>query len=363
MYKFMVKSMKKIRPRNVLNDTVVLVAVISACIVICTALSQIDDDNNPFAVPVFILGIAIISTVSSGYICGILASVISVFCVNYMFTYPFWELNLTLTGYPLTFAVMLIVSIIISTLTTQVKKQQKVMYEAEMENMRANLLRAVSHDIRTPLASIVGSTSVLIEDKGLSDETKLELVKEINKDARWLSRLTENILSVTKFKTDGVKLRLVEEVAEEIISSAVVKFRRTSNIPITVKRPDDILLVPMEGTLIEQVLINLLENVVHHSPKATNIELSVRAEDKKAVFSVKDNGDGIDEKVLPHMFDGKLLIKTDTNKEGKRNMGIGLSVCNSIVKAHKGEMLAENNEDGGATVSFWIPMSEEKYEY
>lgn len=117
---------------------------------VCYALSHLHDDNNPFAVPIFILGVAAISRFSDGYVCGIAASVIGVVCVNYMFTYPFWVFDMTLSGYPLTFTVMLLVSVIISTLTTQVKHQQRLMYEVKSESMRANLLRAVSHDIRTP---------------------------------------------------------------------------------------------------------------------------------------------------------------------------------------------------------------------
>ena len=131
---------------------------------VCYALSHLHDDNNPFAVPIFILGVAAISRFSDGYVCGIAASVIGVVCVNYMFTYPFWVFDMTLSGYPLTFTVMLLVSVIISTLTTQVKHQQRLMYEVKSESMRANLLRAVSHDIRTPLSMVMGYAGQLEAD-------------------------------------------------------------------------------------------------------------------------------------------------------------------------------------------------------
>ena len=126
------------------RNTAILLSILSLCIVVCYALSHLHDDNNPFAVPIFILGVAAISRFSDGYVCGIAASVIGVVCVNYMFTYPFWVFDMTLSGYPLTFTVMLLVSVIISTLTTQVKHQQRLMYEVKSESMRANLLRAVS---------------------------------------------------------------------------------------------------------------------------------------------------------------------------------------------------------------------------
>ena len=129
-------------------------------------------------------------------------------------------------------------------------------------------------------------------------------------------------------------------------------------ITVTVKKPDEILLAPMEATLIEQVLINLLENVVHHGKGATEIVLEITSDGKRAVFQVSDNGAGIDPGILPHLFDGSGLVKENALKDGNRNMGIGLSVCRSIVAAHGGGMSAHNNASGGATVGFWLPMEE-----
>lgn len=341
------------------KQALILASVFSACILLCHLLSLIHSDNNPFAVPIFILGVALISRLSSGYLCGIIASVLGVLCVNYMFTYPFWVLDLSFSGYPLTFAVMLLVSIIISTLTTQVKRQQKMMYEAQSESMRANLLRAISHDIRTPLASILGASSALLEQSEMTEQGKQELMRSIHKDAQWLTRVTENLLSVTKFSTEGVRLHLTEEVVEEIIGSAILKFRKTDpSIVIQVTRPDDILLAPMEATLIEQVLLNLLENVVHHSEGATKIDLCFTEEHGRIQFRIRDNGCGINPAKLPYLFDGSLLGQDGRTNDGKRNMGIGLSVCHTIVAAHGGSMSACNPPEGGAEISFWLPVTQ-----
>ena len=338
------------------RNTAILLSILSLCIVVCYALSHLHDDNNPFAVPIFILGVAAISRFSDGYVCGIAASVIGVVCVNYMFTYPFWVFDMTLSGYPLTFTVMLLVSVIISTLTTQVKHQQRLMYEVKSESMRANLLRAVSHDIRTPLSSILGATSTLLESQDLDETARRDLLLEVHKDAQWLVRVTENILSVTKFSADGVKLKLTEEVVEEIVGSAITKFRKTGgSISIQVHKPQDILLVPMEATLIEQVLLNLLENVVFHGKCATRIDIDIAEEPSRVCFHVSDNGAGIAEGVLPHLFDGSSAAQDGTARDDSRNMGIGLSVCQSIVAAHGGGMSARNNPSGGATLSFWLP--------
>ena len=295
------------------RNTAILLSILSLCIVVCYALSHLHDDNNPFAVPIFILGVAAISRFSDGYVCGIAASVIGVVCVNYMFTYPFWVFDMTLSGYPLTFTVMLLVSVIISTLTTQVKHQQRLMYEVKSESMRANLLRAVSHDIRTPLSSILGATSTLLESQDLDETARRDLLLEVHKDAQWLVRVTENILSVTKFSADGVKLKLTEEVVEEIVGSAITKFRKTGgSISIQVHKPQDILLVPMEATLIEQVLLNLLENVVFHGKCATRIDIDIAEEPSRVCFHVSDNGAGISEGILPHLFDGSYAAQDGT---------------------------------------------------
>ncbi len=342
------------------KDLLILVLVFAISLLLCLQLSKLFDDNNPFATPVFILAVALVARFTNGHLFGILAAVLGVFCVNYAFTYPFFEFNLTISGYPLTFASMLLVSMTISALTTRIKQQEKLRYEAQTEKMRANLLRAVSHDIRTPLASIMGSSSALLDNPNLSPEDRKDLLDEINKDARWLVRMTENLLSVTKFSDSDVALRKTEEVVEEIVSSAIVKFHRNyPEMPVQVHRPEDILLAPMDATLIEQVLINLFENVVMHADTATRITLTISSQPGRVTIEVSDNGSGIPPLQLPRIFDGYPALHSTFVSDSRRNMGIGLSVCNSIIRAHGGKMKAYNNNEGGASFSFWLPCEEE----
>ena len=141
------------------RDLLFTALILAAAVGICILLSQMHDDNNPFAVLIFVLAVTVIALGTSGYAWGIVSSVIGVFCVNYMFTYPFWSFDMSVSGYPLTFLVMLVVSIVISTLTTRVKQAERLKYEIESEKLRADLLRALSHDLRTPLASIDGADS------------------------------------------------------------------------------------------------------------------------------------------------------------------------------------------------------------
>lgn len=345
--------------KSVLKDTAVTAGIFGATVLLSGLLSQVHNDNNPFAVPVFLLAVALIARLTTGYVYGILATICSVFCVNYLFTYPFFEFDLSLTGYPLTFAVMLVVSIIISALTTQIKRQERLKYEIEAEKMRANLLRSVSHDLRTPLASILGASSTLLENE-LPAETEKDLLREINKEAHWLIRVMENILSMTKFSSSGVCLRTEDEVVEEIVGSAIMKFRKNyPQISVSVSRPEQILLASMDAVLIEQVLVNLFENVAVHAPTADRIGVRIMREGRRAVIEVEDNGQGFAPDQLEHVFEGRMAPDTATSTE-RRSMGIGLSVCRSILRAHRGDITAYNVKGGGGGVRFWLPCEEEE---
>ena len=159
---------------------------------------------------IYVLAVALIARYSSGYLPGILASVISVFIVNAVFTYPYGKLNFTMAGYPLTFLGFLSVSIITSTTTThlksqarQIQEQERLLLEADKEKMRANLLRAISHDLRTPLTAIIGSSSTYLENgEELSEKERNALVSGIHEDAHWLLNMVENLLTVTRIDAD-----------------------------------------------------------------------------------------------------------------------------------------------------------------
>ena len=343
-----------------LRDLGVFILVMGGAVSICMLLSACYDDNNPFATSVFILAVVLISRFTNGYLPGVLAAAVGVVGVNYLFTYPFHEFNLSIDGYPLTFAVMLVVSVLVSTLTTQIKRQEQLRYEAEKDRMRANLLRSVSHDIRTPLAAIMGLSATVEEGETLTDEGR-GMVEEIRQNAQWLLHLSENILSVTRFSEEGVVIEKSDEVVEEIVGSAIRRFRKNcgTDIPIAVTKPEEILLVPMDATLIEQVLLNLLENVARHSPSATEIFIEIRDEGSRVWLTVADNGDGIPPQLLGVLFDGYLPLGAVEASDRSRHMGIGLSVCRAIVRAHGGEIYARNRVGGGAEFRFWLPAEEE----
>ena len=340
-----------------IRDSLVTCAILACAAGLCIVLQRVSDSSDGFASPVFVLAVLLVSRFTTGYLFGILASVLGVVCVNFIFTYPYWAMNFTLAGYPLTTLGFLVVSIMTCALTTQARQSERLRAENEKEKMRANLLRSVSHDIRTPLTSIVGSASVMLEDPDLPQQEQHELVEDIRNEAQWLIRIVENLLSITRIGDTQAKIVTVPEPAEEILGETARKFRRRfPDITVSVSVPDELLMVPMDAVLIERVLSNLLENAAIHGKTTSVIHISVCDEGSFACFSVQDDGQGISEQYLPTLFDGTLKHSETASGDGKRNMGLGLSVCLAIIRAHGGTMDARNLSTG-AEISFRLPLS------
>ena len=344
------------------RDCAVCVGILAAAALLCALLRMIDS-SDVFVALIFECAVVLVSRFTDGYLFGLLASFLGVFGVNWIFTYPYMQLNFTISGYPLTFLVMLAVSVVVSALTTQIKQQEKLRAEAEKEKMRGNLLRAVSHDIRTPLTAIVGGIDAILENgEKLSPETRTSLLENMRDESNWLIGVVENLLSVTRMSgASNIKKEL--EAGEEVLSAAAMKFQR--HYPATrveISAPDALLMIPMDIILIEQVLINLMENAVQHGKTTTQISLRLTRSEDLAVFEVSDDGQGIEPALLPRLFDGYLTRDQESISDKRRSMGIGLSVCKSIVQAHGGEMRAANRPGGGAILQFTLPLEETSHE-
>ncbi len=240
-------------------------------------------------------------------------------------------------------------------------EQGRILLESEKEKMRSNLLRAISHDLRTPLTGISGASSAILENGDKLDRTTHDmLVSNIRDDAQWLIRMVENLLSVTRINEEETSVKKTTEVAEEVVAEAVRRFRkRYPRQTIQVKAPEELLLVPMDGTLIEQVLINLMENALKHAHTESPIELEVSRQGGMAAFEVRDYGSGIAREELSHLFTGDVPIARRSS-DATRGMGIGLSICMTIVKAHQGVMEAYNLPRGGAAFRFTLPLESEE---
>lgn len=352
--------MKKTKP-FILDGIFTLFTLILLFVI--NLIIEIVFDTRTLIPMIFVLGVFLVSLKTQGYFWGITASLLSVLAVNYAFTFPFYAFDLISPECIFSAVVMLIVAIMTGALTTKLKTQEKIKAESEMERMRANLLRAVSHDLRTPLTSIYGSTSAVIENYDtLSKEQNLKLLGDVQKDSQWLIHMVENLLSVTRIDSSKVSLSKTPVVLEELIDSVLVKFKkRCPEQNIDVEIPDDFISIPMDPILIEQVLLNILENAVYHAKGMTELVLKVELNDKNAIFSVLDNGCGISAEVKDKIFNG-YVSHSDAPADGSRNnMGIGLSVCSTIVKAHGGTIYAENRAEGGAKFYF-ILQAEDTHE-
>lgn len=238
------------------------------------------------------------------------------------------------------------------------QQQNAIMMENEKEQMRSNLLRAISHDLRTPLTAISGASSALLENrKKMNESTEILLLRDINEDAQWLIRMVENLLSVTKIKDASASIIKTSELAEEVIAEAVQRVKsRFRSAEINVSVPAEALFVRMDATLIEQVLINLLENALKYSQPQTPVTLEVRKEPDWVKFSV------IDQEKDSKRWDFSMNNNEKPTMDANRGMGIGLSICQSIIKAHNG-LIGAYKADEKVVFYFQLPIDKgEKYE-
>lgn len=353
-------------PTNILKNVAVTIAMLALATTASAAIFHFSQNSASVGI-IYVLAVMLIARFTDGYVPGIISGVISVVCVNYVFTYPFMKLNFTMDGYPVTFIGMMAVSSITSMLTTQFKTQnrmlnekQKLLMEAEKETMRANLLRAVSHDLRTPLTSIIGMAAAYLENEScLTEKERLDMVRGISEDANWLLNMVENLLSVTRIRVGDAQVNTSPEPLEEVVSEAVQRTRkRLPKIRIQVKVPEEFLMVPMDATLIEQVIINLLENAYYHSGVEEIIDFFVEKKDGMVEFHIRDYGQGIALDRLKTIFDGGGM-EQNRSGDSHKGMGIGLTICKTIVNAHHGEIYAANRERGAEFV-FKLPLGEKK---
>ena len=319
---------------------------------------------------IYILTIIMISYHTDKYRYGIISGIISVFFINYQFTYPFGRFSFAVSGYPFTFVVMYFISILTSATTFRMKDQahkineaEKLIAEAEKEKLRANLLRAVSHDLRTPLTSMIGASSSYLENETvLPPEEKRELVSHIYEDANWLLHMVENLLSVTRITDGGASvLKKSPEVVEEVLFDAVsTAKKRYPELQIHTSIPqEELLIAPMDPLLIKQVILNLIENAYYHAHSRKPLECILESTGTDIQIRIRDYGDGIAADRLTSIFDAVPSAPTSaaSTVDNRKGMGIGLSICKAIIIAHNGQILARNHEDG-AEFLFTLPKED-----
>lgn len=242
------------------------------------------------------------------------------------------------------------------------EKQEKTQIQVQRERLRADMLRAISHDLRTPLTGIMGSASTVIDNfETISDDVKKTFLHNIYDDAYWLNEMVENILNMTRFDEGKIKLNIEQEAAEEIIAEAISRVKKhAGEHKILAEMPPGIVLLNVDGVLITQVLVNLLENAINYTPDGSEIVVALSQEKNYVVFEVSDNGPGISEENLPHMFE-RFYSRNEKCYGARRGTGLGLSLCKSIIEAHRGNISIKNNKPHGTVVKFCVPAKEEVF--
>ena len=239
------------------------------------------------------------------------------------------------------------------------KERERAAVLAKNEQLRANLLRSISHDLRTPLTSISGNASNLISNgNDIDDATKKQIYEDIYDDSLWLINLVENLLAVTRLEEGRMNINMTTELVGDVIAEALKHIRtKSEKQKITVIQPDDLLLAKMDARLIVQVLINLLDNAIKYTPSDSQITITAKRNGETVSVSVADNGNGIEGEQKSRVFD---MFYTGANKivDCRRSIGLGLSLCKSIVNAHGGEITVTDNVPHGAIFTFTLPVGE-----
>ena len=240
------------------KDFIVSVSLYLISVGFCLVLRNFDPNNDTSYVSmIFLLDVFLTALLTDGFFFSLTIAVFAVLSVDYIFTPPYWNVSFTLSGFPLTFLVTMTISVVTGIVTSRAKQMDEVRREAELERMHGNLLRAVSHDLRTPLTSIYGACSAMLENyDALPRQTHIKLLSDVCADAQWLVRMVENLLSVTRVDTSTVRLSKNDTVLEELIDAVLVKFHKHyPDTEVHVEIPEEFVSIPMDAMLISQVLM------------------------------------------------------------------------------------------------------------
>lgn len=298
------------------------------------------------------------------------SAIVNILAFDFCFVPPRFTLSVADVQYIWTFIVMFLTAMIISHLMIRVReeaeiaregekrsawlmeKAKKAEIDAEAERLRSSLLSSVSHDLKTPLAAIMGSASALVANETFQkNPAQRELLENIQGEAERLAHLVQNLLDATRLESGKVQLKKELFPLEEVLGNVLERLKRLlKQRDVAVRIPEGLPLVPADGVLLEQVLINLLENAVRHTPDQSRIEIFAHIENNAVKVTVTDQGVGLKEEELEKVFD---KFYREPHSPGA---GLGLAICRAIVNAHGGKIWASNRPGGGAVFSFTLPL-------
>jgi two-component system sensor histidine kinase KdpD len=307
---------------------------------------------EPTNIGMFYLLIVVISAVRWGVGPAVITSVLGALCFDFFLIPPYLALTVVHIQYIFTLAGFLIVGLVVSTLASSMRKQ---VIQRQTEKLQAALLNSISHDLRTPLASITGSLSSLLDsDSSLDEAIRRELLETAFEESERLNRLVGNLLDMTRM--EGGALRINRKLCElrDVLGSSLEQLKdKTKTREIGIDIPRDFPEVPMDYSFMMKVFSNLIDNALKYSPEDTPIDIKARVVADDAMIEVSDHGPGIPEGDLSHVFEKFYRVERPEQVKGT---GLGLSICRGIVEAHSGEISARNNAGGGASFVVTLPL-------
>jgi two-component system sensor histidine kinase KdpD len=322
-------------------------------ILACTAIAKLLQErlDSSSLTMVYLLGV-VWSAVRYGRGPSILASVLSILAFDYFYVPPYYSFLVHDRQSILTFVVMLVIALILSTLTTRVSQ---LTIKAEYERLRNALLSSVSHDLRTPLATITGAASELIGTPQIAEQKNArELAQVIYEEARAMERFISNLLNMTTLEAGALTVSKEWQPVEEVVGSALTRLEeRLSGRSISIDLPGHLPHVPLDAILIEHVLVNILDNAIKYTPPDAQLKISASADARNALISVADTGSGITaedrERIFDKFYRGQPSVPT-------AGTGLGLAICRGIVEAHGGRIWCETNVPHGTVFNFTLPI-------
>jgi len=301
-------------------------------------------------VMIYLLGVVVVALRTSLYP-SIFAAILSTVTFDFFFIPPYAGFRPLDPQHFVTLAVMLLVAVVISGLAERTRRQAE---ETETERLRNALLSSISHDLRTPLTAITGAATTMLEENAeLDDATRLDLATTIYEESDRLNRLLSNLLYMTRLESGEVVVRKEWQPLEEVIGTAINRLEaQIHDRRLVTHFPRDVPSAPIDAVLIEQVMINLIENAIHHAPPHTSIEISAFGRETHTIVEVADRGPGVAEKDRQRIFEK--FYRSDQRKSDK-GMGLGLTISRAIVVAHGGQLWVEDRFGGGAAFRFMLP--------
>lgn len=362
-------SIKKSKSLSVFKDSAVCLVVLTAATLAGYAFKAFHLADADI-IMLYIIAVLVISIFTSKIQFCLISSVVGVVLFNYFFTYPEFSLSAHDAGYPVTFVTMFITAFIAGTLANKLKRNTLIAEQnarekeeaallAQNEQLRANMLRSISHDLRTPLTSISGNASTLLSGGDTLDESaRQQIYTDIYSESMWLIGMVENLLYATRIEDGRMQLNISVEILDDIVQEAVRHTERThSKRNIIVDMLDEIIPVMADANLIVQVIVNLMDNAVKYSDDNSDVTVTVCRENAYAVISVSDHGTGISDEEKEKVFD-MFYTGGSRSSDSRRSLGLGLALCRSIITSHGGTISVSDNIPNGTVVSFTLPIGE-----